>query len=120
MIAGVAQCCSVLESVLGSRRIRGARRASQLVVIAATLLGCSDTPTESGRQILGSANLTIETSDGTRTAAGVEAGFHVYSPGPTSSTRAMYVVLGTREAKPGAVSGVANSSVHESSPSRFA
>jgi hypothetical protein len=80
-------------------------RAWRLLTAVATLLACGgDRPTEPERQLVGTASLTIEMSNETRTATGLEAAYYVYNPGPTPSQRAMYLLIGTRESGPGAVS----------------
>lgn len=74
-----------------------------LIAISVNLPGCRNS-TESQRHLVGTANVTIDAASGRRVVQGAEAAFYVYNPGPTPNQRAMYLVLGTREPKPGAFS----------------
>jgi hypothetical protein len=73
-------------------------------VLAATLVTVGCRSATAPVPLVGTAVVTIETPTGTQTVQGVEAAFYLYNPGPTSSTRAWYVALGTREKRPGAFS----------------
>lgn len=73
-------------------------------VLVATLVTVGCRSATEAVPLVGSAVVTIETPTGTQTVRGVEAAYYLYSPGPTPSTRAWDLALGTREKRPGAFS----------------
>lgn len=73
-------------------------------VLAASVLTLGCHSTTEPAPLVGTAVVTIDTPTTTRTVQGVEAAFYLYSPGPTSSTRAWVLALGTRAKLPGAFS----------------